>query len=257
MTHLSAMQLKYSSKVLVFIKGKLDSYTSLQFFNIYTDLWVRCNHVMVKWSTGNGLSLIWFRRLENLDEFILTETVSLLLQLPVIQRLSPPRVHHRWASISSGKRFLQHRQMDRHCLACVRRRQTVCLGTHTICSSLVSTSFPCIEALSASLFFLFQTKSNISGWGAAGERICQAWLSSYDFRYSRFTFCFMLALFLFLFFWLGSRQGHLRNPSAAGAWQWCTEGLGSRRWSYMGVLGWTVLKVTRNVWQLVFFKYIY
>lgn len=44
------------------------------------------------------------------------------------------------------------RSLACHSLASVRRRQTVWLGTHTICSSPVSTSFQPIEAL---YFFFF------------------------------------------------------------------------------------------------------
>lgn len=151
--------------------------------------------------------------------------------------------------------FLRHHQMARHSLACVGSRQTVCLGTQTICSSPVSTSFPSIEALFTFFPRLLLSNSIQYVWvlGAAGGRICQVWLSSLDFRYFPFTFCFTLALFLFLFCWLGCQLRHLRKASAVGAWQWCTERLVQSHWcSNMDVFAWTALKVARNISQLVF-----
>lgn len=64
------------------------------------------------------------------------------------------------------------RSLACHSLASVRRRQTVWLGTHTICSSLMSTSFQPIEALSTFFSQSLKKKKNLnqvslgvwSGW---------------------------------------------------------------------------------------------
>lgn len=120
---------------------------------IYTDLLVRRNHETAKWCGGRRLSLLQLRRLKNLDEFILDGTVS-----------CPYYNIYQSSDVECGRRFLQHHQMGRHCLACVGRRQTVCLGTHTICSSLVSTSFPSIEALFT--FFSFKLNQISLGVGS-------------------------------------------------------------------------------------------
>lgn len=150
--------------------------------------------------------------------------------------------------------------MGRRCLACVRRRQTVCLGTHTICSSLVSTSFFPLLKLSflffCCCFFFFSFKLNQislgvgSGWREDLPSLAFIiWLQIVSIH---FLFHAGPLPIFFFFSWPDSRQRHLRNPSAVGAWQWRTERLDSHRWSYMDVFGWTILKVARNVSQLVF-----
>lgn len=116
----------------------------------------------------------------------------------------------------------------------LERRQTVCLGTHTICSSLVSTSFPSIEASLYFIFFSLKLNQISLGVGSGWLEdlpslafIIRLQILFDSLSVSRWpSSCFSSSLGLAL----GGDTS--RIPSAVGAWQWCIEPLCSHWWSH-------------------------